>query len=84
MPALLWLGASAQVDAVPSAFVLEVLYVGVRAGEELADVTVVLPANQEGRCSVLAEDLEDLAIAFVFADVMALDRDPVSRSGSNL
>jgi hypothetical protein len=42
-------------------------------------VAVVRPPNEIGGTTVLAEDLENLAVAFMLTHVMALDHDPVSR-----
>jgi hypothetical protein len=58
--------------------VRDVLDRGIGAREEEALVPVVVPADEVGRSTVLAADLEDLGIAVGFADVMTLDDQPVS------
>jgi hypothetical protein len=47
--------------------------VGVGAREELADLAAVLPAHAVGGCTVLAEDLENLAVSFRLTEMMTAD-----------
>jgi hypothetical protein len=55
-----------------------VLDVRVRTGEEQTLVSVVAPAHEVGRHTVLAVDLENLGIAIGLADVMTLDDEAVT------
>jgi hypothetical protein len=60
--------------------VLEVLHVGVGTGKEETLVPIV-PPNNKGWPIVGTSNLEDLAISLRFADVVALDYDPISNVG---
>jgi len=60
----------------------EVLDDGVGAREEQCRVARVVPANVEGRLSIIA-DGDDLAFAVGVADMVSLDDDLVSNGGSH-
>jgi hypothetical protein len=59
----------------------DLLDVSVRARGEPADVSVVAPANEIGRETVLAEHLQDFAVALPLAHVMSSDYEPIPRTG---
>jgi hypothetical protein len=58
--------------------VLEVLDVCVGARIEAADVPVALPPHDERRAAVIAEYLEDLAVAAELPDLVAADDEPIA------
>jgi hypothetical protein len=58
---------------------LEMVDVGVGAGEEERDVACVLPANQERRSAAVPAGLQDLTVALGLAEPVAVDHEPVSR-----
>jgi hypothetical protein len=62
--------------------VLEALHVGIGPGIQTADVTVLLPADEEGWSAVLAKHLEDLAVVLGFTGVVCTDHQPITRPGA--
>jgi len=64
-----------------SAIVLQMPYVGIGAGIELAHVAVVLPANEIRRCAALAH-LEDLAVSVRLAESVTGDHELVALRGA--
>ena len=61
----------------------EVLDRSVRTGKEEALVAVISPADDVGRCTVLAAHFDDLGVTVRFADMVTLDDEAITHTCSH-